>query len=141
MQIDVVLCDHGQVSGDKLFISGGGIDRMYVGADAAPYVVNFGVAGTITVPPTEAAADHVLNLRLETEGGQPAPLVGEAGGRDVGGDLHLTGSPSDVVDDQTISFAFNFQGVPLTATGAYVLVASLDGQEVRWLRFRVEVPR
>ncbi|RZI78994.1 MAG: hypothetical protein EOO67_21025, partial [Microbacterium sp.] len=92
MQIDVVLCDHGQVSGDKLFISGGGIDRMYVGADSAPYVVNFAVAGTVTVPPTEAAGDHKLTLRLETENGQVAQLVGVAEGAHVAGELGLSGT-------------------------------------------------
>ena len=45
MQLDVLLCDHGQVSGDKLFVSGGGIDRMYVPDGSGPYVVNFSVAG------------------------------------------------------------------------------------------------
>lgn len=137
MHIDLVLCDHAQVSGDKLFISGGGIDRMYVGPDA-PYIVNFAVAGTVTVPPTEAAANHVLTLRLETENGQPAPLLGVPEGALVAGELGLQGSPAEVIDDQTIAFAFNFQGVPLATPGGYVMVASLDGQEVRWLGFRVE---
>lgn len=138
MHIDLVLCDHAQVSGDKLFISGGGIDRMYVGTGNAPYVVNFAVAGTVTVPPTEAAGNHKLTLRLETESGQPAPLVGVPDGSAVAGELGLMGSAAEVIEDQTIAFAFNFQGVPLASPGGYVMVASLDDQEVRWLTFRVE---
>ena len=35
----------------------------------------------------------------------------------VAGELGLTGSPAEVVDDQVISFAFSFQGVPLAAPG------------------------
>lgn len=138
MQIDVVLCDHGQVSGDKLFISGGGIDRMYVGASSGPYVVNFAVAGTVTVPPTEAAQDHVVALRLETASGQLAQLRGESKDATIAAELRLAGSAAVVSADQTIAFAFNFHSVPLAAVGDYVLVCSVDGTEVRWLSFTVE---
>ena len=61
MRLDVVLCDHGQVSGDKLFISGGGIDRMYVPDGPGPYVVNFSVAGTGINPAERAAGSPVAN--------------------------------------------------------------------------------
>ncbi|WP_148044956.1 DUF6941 family protein [Nocardioides marmorisolisilvae] len=138
MQLDVVLCDYGQVSGDKLFINGGGIDRMYVPDGPGPYVVNFSVAGTVTVPPSQAAGNHVLGLRLETEDDEPARLFGEAAGGTVGGELHLNGSNAPVIDDQTISFAFNFQGVPLAELGGYELVCSLDGDDLRRIFFRVE---
>jgi hypothetical protein len=138
MHIDVVLCDHGQVSGDKLFVSGGGIDRMYVPDAPAPHVVNFSIAGTVTVPPSQAVANHVLGLRLETEDDEPAQLFGDSSGAVVGGELHLTGSSAPAIDDQTIAFAFNFQGVPLADLGAYEMVASLDGEDVRRIFFRVE---
>jgi len=138
MHIDVVLCDHGQVSGDKLFISGGGIDRMYVPDGAAPHVVNFSLAGTVTVPPSQAINNHVLGLRLETEDDEPAKLFGDASGATVGGELHLTGSTAPAIDDQTIAFAFNFQGVPLAELGAYEMVCSVDGQDLRRIFFRVE---
>lgn len=137
MQLDVVLCDHGQVAGDKLFISGGGINHFRVGETAGPYVVSFGVAGTVTVPPTEAAGDHVLSLRVEHANGEPARLYGDADGRTVGGELRLVGNAAEVVDDQTISFAFNFQSVPFAALGSYVVVCSVDGAETRVLRFQV----
>lgn len=138
MQIDVVLCDHGQVSGDKLFISGGGIDRMYVPDGEAPHVVNFSIAGTVTVPPSQANQNHVLGLRLETEDDAPAQLFGDASGRTVGGELHLQGSDGPAIDDQTIAFAFNFQGVPLADLGGYEMVCSLDSQDLRRIFFRVE---
>jgi hypothetical protein len=83
-----------------------------------------------------------LALRLETPNGQPAPLHGEAAGGLIGGELHLGGSAAEVATDQTLSFAFNFHTVPLAALGAYVLVCSIDGTEVRWLSFTVgEVPQ
>ena len=138
MQLDVLLCDHGQVSGDKLFISGGGIDRMYVQDGPGPHVVNFSIAGTVTVPPSQAAGNHVVALRLETEDDEPARLFGDASGGTVGGELHLTGNPAPAIDDQTIAFAFNFQGVPLAELGGYEMVCSLDGQDLRRIFFRVE---
>lgn len=138
MQLDVVLCDHGQVSGDKLFISGGGIDRMYVPIGEGPYVVNFGVAGTITIPPSQAPNDHLLELRLETEDDEPARVFGDSSGAVVGGELRLNGNAAPAIDDQVIAFAFNFQGVPLAEQGAYEMVCSLDGDYVRRIFFRVE---
>ena len=42
------------------------------------------------------------------------------------------------IDDQTIAFAFNFQGVPLAELGGYEMVCSLDGQDLRRIFFRVE---
>jgi hypothetical protein len=137
MQIDALLCDHAQVSGGKLFVSGAGIDRMYVGP-AAPYVVSFAVAGTVTVPPAEAPGEHRLLLRLVTADGRPAPLLGEAAGREVGGELGLVGSDEEAGHDQVIAFAFTFQGVPLAELGDYALVCSLDGTEVRRIAARVE---
>lgn len=137
MQIDAVLCDHAQVSGGKLFVSGGGIDRMYVG-EVAPFVVNFAVAGTVTVPPAEAHTNHVLLLRLETGDGRSAPLSGDAAGREVGGELGLVGSDLEASHDQVIAFAFTFQGVPLAEVGEYALVCTLDGTEVRRISVWVE---
>ncbi|MCW2857701.1 MAG: hypothetical protein JWR52_3316 [Marmoricola sp.] len=138
MRIDVVLCDYGQVSGDKLFISGGGIDRMYVPVGKGPHVVNFCIAGTVTVPPSQAVQDHTLSLRLETEDDEPAALFGDTSGAVVGGQLHLSGSSAPAIDDQTIAFAFNFQGVPLAEVGGYEMVCSLDGEDLRRIFFRVE---
>ncbi|MCW2754224.1 MAG: hypothetical protein JWQ32_1635 [Marmoricola sp.] len=138
MQLDVVLCDHGQVSGDKLFVSGGGVDRMYVAVGPGPYVVNFAIAGTITVPPSQAPYDRRLTLRLETEDDEPAPLFGELAGAVVGGEMVMTGNSAPAIDDQVIAFAFNFQGVPLAELGGYEMVCSLDGEDVRRLFFRVE---
>lgn len=136
MRIDVLLCDHAQVSGGKLFVSGAGIDRMYVG-EVAPFVVNFAVAGTVTVPPAEAGANHALLLRLETADGRPAPLFGDAAGREVGGELGLVGSAEEAGHDQVIAFAFTFLGVPLAETGEFALVCTLDG-EVRRIALWVE---
>lgn len=138
MQIDVVLCEYGQVSGDKLFVSGGGIDRIYVPDGPGPHVVNFAISGTVTVPPSEAITDHAVTLRLETGDGRPAQLFGDTSGATVGGELKLSSSTAPAIDDQVIAFAFNFHGVPLAEYGAYTMVVSLDGEALRRLFFRVE---
>ena len=62
MRLDVLLCDHGQVSGDKLFVSGGGIDRMYVPVGDGPYVVNFSIAGTSSLRSTQTSDERCTRL-------------------------------------------------------------------------------
>lgn len=136
MQIDVMLCDHGQVVGDKLFISGGGIDRFQVVDVAGSYPVTFAVAGLVSLLPQEAGA-HVLGLRLVHANGDVARLAGAAEGGAVGGELEITGDPAQVSHVQTASFAFVFQGVPLATPGSYAVICTLDGVEVRWLWFDV----
>ena len=111
-----MLCDHAQVEGGKLFISGSSIDRMDVPAGMpAPFVANFGVAGLVRVPWTATNSEHVLNFRFITEDGQPPPLpegaqVGEDG---IGGEMRFNvGRPPQATSgqEQLMPFAFNFQG-------------------------------
>jgi len=137
MQIDVMLCDHAQVAGDKLFISGGGIDRFHV-EGPGPFQVGFAVAGTAAVRPGEAAGNHLLAFRLTDAQGQPAQFAGDAEGGVVSGELQLTGSGTLTPGVQMISFAFVFPTVPLARPGSYAVICTLDGAELRRLLFEVE---
>lgn len=140
MQLDLMLCDHAQVSGDKLFVSGAGIDRMMVPAgSSAPYVVNFSVAGIVTVTPAEAAVDQVITFKVLTADGRTPTLAGPDGNaRTVSGELGLIAGDRVAEKDQVIAFAFSFQGVPLFGLGEHEVIVEAGGVEVRRVGFSVE---
>lgn len=143
MGLDVMLCDHGEVAGGKLFISGAAIDRMDLPPDLPPpFVANFAVAGLVRVPWTATNSEHVLRFEFVTEDGRiPAMPVGaEPGEGGIAGEMRFNvGRPPHATNgqEQLVPFAFNFQGLPLMATGRYVVVLSLDGTEMRRLGFGV----
>jgi len=143
MELDVMLCDHAQVAEGKLFVNGAGIDRMDVPAELpTPFVANFAVAGLVRVPWTATNAEHALKFEFVTEDGQvPALPDGADPGRNgIGGEMRFNmGRPPQATSgqEQLMPFAFNFQGLPLMATGRYVVMLALDGTEVRRLSFTV----
>jgi hypothetical protein len=142
MSLDVMLCDHAQVEGGKLFISGANIDRM-AAQSGPPYFLNFAAAGLVRVPWTETNVEHVLSFGLLTEDGADPPLPeveGESGS--VGGEMRFNvGRPAQLSsgDDQMVPFAFNFQGLPIMQPGRYGLQFAIDGHEARRLTFTLTV--
>lgn len=145
MDLDVMLCDHAQVAGNKLFISGANIDRMAVPAGTPPpYIINFAAAGIVRVPWQATNAEHSLGFRFVTQDEQPPQLAeGVAlGPEGIAGDLRFNvGRPPQLMsgDEQMVPFAFNLQGLPLATPGRFVLAFSLDGTPVRNLTFTITV--
>ncbi len=138
-----MLCDHAEVSGGKLFISGASIDRSDVAPGAPPpFVAQFAVAGLVRVPLTATNAEHSLRFRFVTEDGRDPelPAGSNLGPQGIGGEMRFNvGRPpiATVGQEQLVPFAFNFQGLPLMRTGGYVVSLTLDGTEVRRLSFTV----
>lgn len=145
MNLDVLLCDHAQISGDKLFISGANIDRMVFPAEAsAPYILNFTVAGLITVPWSDTDKDHTMTFSLLTEDGKvPAlPVEAQAGPEGIGGMFGFSASRGPLLahgDSQGVPFVFAFPGLPFMQPGRYVIIFSINGREARRLPFTVSV--
>jgi len=145
MELDVMLCDHAQVAGNKLFISGANIDRMALPPGTQPpYVVNFAAAGIVRIPWTATNVEHVLGFQFVTEDGQtPQLAVGaEVGPDGIAGEMRFNvGRPPQLASgqQQMVPFAFNFQGLPLAAPGRFVITFSLDGTEARRLSWTVVV--
>jgi len=143
MDLDAMLCDHAEVAGGKLFISGAAIDRMDVPPGAPPpFLANFAVAGLVSVPWTATNSEHGLQFRFVTEDGRDPALPEGAGvpPNGIGGEMRFNvGRPAIATagQEQLVPFAFNFQGLPLMQTGRYVVALSLDGTEVRRLGFAV----
>lgn len=140
MQIDLMVCDHAQVTGSKLFISGGGINRMMVPPGAtAPYLINFSVAGVVTLSPADAAIDHVFGFRLMTADERTPTLAGpDRSAPVVNGELVTVAGDQVATEDQLISVAFSFNGVPLANLGEHAVIVTVDGIETRRLSFVVE---
>lgn len=143
VELDAMLCDHAQVAGGKLFISGAAIDRMDVPPGAPPpFLTNFAIGGMVTVPWTATNLEHRLRFRFLTEDGRdPAVPDGSNVPPDgIGGEMRFNvGRPPVAIagQEQLVPFAFNFQGLPLMEIGRYVVALSLDGTEVRRLTFAV----
>lgn len=145
MRMNVLLCDHAQVAGNKLFISGANIDRMLFPPNSqAPYFLNFAAAGVVHVPWTATNAEHILSFKLETEDGQEPPLPPDIQNQKagVGGQMVFNlGRPPQLAsgEEQMLPFAFNFQGLPLMRSGRYVLIFLVDGSEMSRLTFTLIV--
>lgn len=145
MELDVMLCDHAQVAGNKLFISGANIDRTFVPAGTPPpYLVNVAAAGTVRVPWMATNADHTLNFRLVTEDEQTPELAAgvEPGPDGIGADMRFNvGRPPQLSggEEQLVPFAFNLQGLPLALPGRYIFVFSVDGSPMRRLSFTISI--
>lgn len=143
MELDVMLCDHAQVEGGKLFISGAAIDRTDIPIGIVqPFAVTFAVAGLIRVPWTSTNMEHALGFHFVTEDGQnpELPPGTDAGPDGISGEMRFNvGRPptATIGQEQLVPFAFNFQGLPLMQIGRYVVALSLDGAEIRRLPFVV----
>jgi hypothetical protein len=144
MDLDVMLCDHAQVVGNKLFISGANVDRMSVPAGSPPpYLLNFAAAGIVRVPWQATNEEHTLSFNIVTQDGKP-PQMAEGiaiGPEGIGVQMKFNvGRPPQMTsgDEQLVPFAFQL-ALPLGAPGRFVLQFSLDGTSVRNLTFTMAV--
>ncbi len=134
MDFDVMLCDHAQVAGGKLFVSGASIDSIVLPPGSVPpFLVNFAAAGLVHVPWTATNTEHSLSFELLNQDGG-SPLTVEEEPFRVEGEMRFNvGRPPDVAagSEQLVPFAFNFQAVPLGSSGRYTLRFCIDGTEMR----------
>jgi hypothetical protein len=136
MKITVLLCDHAQEVGGKLYILGGGWS-IYHGSP-----VTMALAVKVSVPWDAANIPHELLAQLLTEDGMPPMLPGPDGepapspvqfqgrfeaGRPAG---VAPGSPLDA------PFAVNLAGVPLPP-GRYEWHISIDDELLERVSFTV----
>ncbi len=145
MELNAFICDHAQVAGGKLFISGAAINIFGVPAGhPAPYGIGFALAGTVQVPWTATNQDHRLNFRVVTEDERTPVLAGgaELPPEGLGGEMVFNvGRPPGLPggEEQLVPFAFQLAGVPFMEAGRYIVVFRLDGTEVSRLPFRIMV--
>jgi hypothetical protein len=127
MKATVLLCDHAQEVGGKLYVLGGGWS-IYRGSPAT-----MALAIKIDVPWDEANRPHEVVTRLVTgDGGDPVlpdPETGELGPRRVEFQGRFeAGRPPGLVPgtDLDAPLAINIAGLPL-APGRYEWQVTIDG--------------
>ena len=116
----LILADYAQAIANKVYIMGGGWDRLTVN-DAFPRMQNVGIAASVIVPWNETNQETVLEIEALTEDGVSIVKV-EA--------KFNVGRPANYPNgqDQRAQLALN---LPLSfkEPGTYVIVARLQGQE------------
>jgi len=129
MEIDfLILADAAQVAEGKLYLLGGGWDRMAV--NTLPAVQTVGIAVGVVVPWNETNTPHTLRLMIDDEDGatilQPVEVsleIGRPAGLSAG-------------SDQRVTVAFNAH-IPLAKLGGYAVTAALENGAQKRLRFGV----
>ena len=130
MRLDfLILADKAEAIGGKLYLMGGGFDR--VGMTALPGPARFDVAMGLLVGYNETNLKHGFELRCEDpDGNLVFPAV--QGTFEVGRPAGMTAG-----SEQRALMVF---GGPFTfqATGDYCWVVALDGERQPATRFRIE---
>jgi len=132
MDATLLLCDHAEAVGGKLYINGGGWNVLL--RPGMP--VNLSLAILIEVPWDQAEAQHRLRAYLLTDDGET--VAGPAGDPlEVDGGFEV-GRPSDVKPGSTLNtpLAINFSALVLDA-GGYEWRLEVDDELVARKPFRV----
>ena len=122
----LLLADRAEAINGKLYIMGGGWDRIQLPLPQFPAAYIVGLAIRVIVPPGDPRPDHAVALRIEGPG---APKLMPAGFR-----FERRGEAID----QQHSAIFGMQVLAeLPEPGSYSIVAEIEGTERR-TTFRVE---
>ena len=129
----LILADSAQVTGNKLYLLGGGWDQLAVNT-GFPVEQRCAVALSVSVPWNETNRKHTFELEVagEEQGTEePKSLVKLGGQFEVG---RPTGIPPG--QSQRIQLAIDMN-LKLDAPGTKVVVARIEGQELRRIHFNV----
>ena len=124
----LILADAAQVTSNKLYLLGGGWDRLTIGRPL-PVTHQMAVAAAFRVSWNETNQKHAFEIEVaDADGAEVAKLGGQF---EVG---RPPGIPAG--QDQRTQIAVNM-GLPLKRLGTYVVVARLNGEERRSFSFNV----
>jgi len=124
----LILGDFAQVVGNKLYLQGGGWDRLTVNT-GFPTQWGIGIAASFIVPWNETDQTHSTSIEIVTDdGAQLAKIEGQL----------RVGRPADIPAGQAqrSQMAGNI-GLSLDKPGTYSIVAFIEGQEVGRTVFNV----
>ncbi len=124
----LILADAAQVSSNKLYLLGGGWDRLTI-ASPLPVTHQMAVAAAFRVPWNETNERHNFEIEVTDADGN--------GVAKLGGQFEV-GRPAGVVpgQDQRTQIAVNV-GLQLKQLGTYAVIAKLNGKEGRRFPFNV----
>ena len=142
MEVQAFLCNHAEVQGGLLYVSGGGIEISHVPAGSQPpYLMNFAIALNVLVPWNETNTPHKLAITLKDADGQPV-LIGPDAEHSAPLNIEIpfnVGRPPvlSVGQSQNLQFACNMPNFPLNKVGEYVFEMSVDGEVRKTLSYRL----
>lgn len=124
----IILADAASVVGGKLYLLGGGWDRVVVD-QPFPYSHLFAVAVSFRVPWSETNARHQFTVEIQDEDGQ---VLLETGGH------FEIGRPAGTPAGQPQRFQFTFTAqLEFKQEGAYAVLGRIEGEEVGRTTFSV----
>ncbi|MBF8265716.1 MAG: hypothetical protein HW384_1580 [Dehalococcoidia bacterium] len=129
----LILADSAEVVGNKLYLLGGGWDRLTVNT-GFPIDQRCAIALSVRVPWNETNQKHVFEVEVsgeDTQTEQPKSLVKVGGQFEVG---RPPGIPQG--QEQRIQLAISMN-LRLDSPGTKVIVARIEGQEMRRVHFNV----
>ena len=129
----LVLADSAQVVGNKLYLLGGGWDRLTVNT-GFPTDRRGAVALAVKVPWNETNQKHTFEVEVASEDPateEPKSLLKIAGQFEVG---RPAGIPQG--QDQRVQLAIDLN-LKIETPGTKVIIARIEGQEMRRIRFNV----
>ena len=130
----LILADSAEVVGNKLYLLGGGWDRLTVNTDL-PLDQRCAVAMSIRVPWNETNQKHAFQIEVASEhptSEAPESLAKVEGQFEVG---RPPGIPPG--QDQRLQLAINFNNLRIKTAGTKVITARIDGQEGQRTHFNV----
>ena len=124
----LILADAAQVSGNKLYLLGGGWDVLTVN-QGFPARQHCAIAASFAIDWTETNQQHAWQVRIESEDGvEMARFEGQMEAGRPAGVLPGTRQRMQIAADLTLEF---------TAAATYVIVASVNGETKARTSFRV----
>ena len=129
----LILGDSAQVVGNKLYLLGGGWDRLTVNT-GFPFNQHCAVALSIKVPWNETNQKHTFEIEVASEDPtteEPKSLAKAGGQFEVG---RPPGIPQD--QEQRIQLAIDMN-LRFDTAGTNVIIARVEGQEMRRTYFNV----
>jgi hypothetical protein len=142
------LCDFAEVSGNKLFIAGAGINLIATATVEPPHPVNLTLALMVRIPWNATNQQHKLRIELISDiadGSKPVPInmapppkgEEEDAGKIVAA-FNAGRSPNMQIGEETLMpIALPMFGLPLPNIGSYFFGIGIDGMEMDRISFRV----
>ncbi len=142
MELTALLCNHAEAQNNLLYLSGGGIDRIFIPAgQPSPWPVSLAVGMSVEVPWTATNQEHSVHITLQDADGHPVEIQRSPTDRQpFDAEIRFTvGRPPqlEVGESQTVALAVNVPAQPLEKLGLYTFIIAVDGTELKRLPYRL----
>ena len=135
MQADIfILADHAQISEGKLYLSGGGWNRLTVAR--VPIRQRISLAVGLRLEPQEAGRQHSFRIDMQTPGDVVSLGHGSFQSEAFAQDAFQSGAFQGSSSSQMFLLAINAD-LSLEAEGSYEIILNANGTEIKRIEFEV----